>query len=340
MLSKYVPVALICLFGILMSTSAISAQDESDSLFTLYSEDPVAPRGIYTDWYSAWNEPAGIVVFEDQFYLFWNGSGSSDIKGVGYRLSDDGYEWEVISQEAPAFTSDDVEYAGYTIAGSSVLINDEGEWLSYFYTKDIRQFPAGGGDISRAVADGPDGPWVIADEVLLARGAEGEWDSEQVSYPEVIQTEDGYVMYYSGFAPRSGGIAIGMATSEDGVNWVQYDDPETTEAPYADSDPIIVGEEGENATMPNVVMTPNGWIMIYKDDTLGNILLATSTDSINWERQDQPVITLDDIPSARAIGFMNLLYHDEIFYLYLEVGTLGSNTSIYLATYDGVISAD
>lgn len=332
MFSKPLRWALSCLITILsLSISSISAQE--NSLFTLYSDTPVAERGEIGDWYRDWNEPAGIVIQDEQFYLFWNGSGSTDLKGVGYQLSNDAYEWTNMSHDAPIYNGGGLDYVGSGIAGSSVLI-DDGQWLSYFYTKDVNSFPMGGGDISRATADSAEGPWLMSETVLLARGGEGEWDSEQISYPEVIRTEDGYVMYYAGFMP-DGKTSIGMATSEDGIHWEKYDDPATTEAPFAESDPIIQAEGQGNVTMPNVVVTPDGWVMIYKDNPTGNIFLALSEDGIHWEQQDIQVFENEDIPSGLAIGFMSLLYHEDSYYLYLEAATRRGSTDIFLATYDG-----
>ncbi|MAU12973.1 MAG: hypothetical protein CL607_24355 [Anaerolineaceae bacterium] len=332
MLSRSLRQALALLFIVgLLPTGGLKAQESS--LFELFGDSPIATRGGVTDWYSDWNEPAGIVVHDEQFYLFWNGSGATDIKGIGYKSSHDGYEWTNRSHDAPLYTGADLDYVGSGVAGSSVLI-DDGQWLSYFYTKDRNTFPMGGGDISRATSDSAEGPWQRSESVLLARGSEGEWDAEQISYPEVLRTEDGYVMYFAGFMP-SGATAIGMATSSDGIDWVKYDDPTTTEPPYAESDPIIVGEDSENATMPNVVATDDGWVMIYKDNPTGNILLALSEDGLHWEPQDRQVFGIRDIPRARAIGFMSLLHHEETFYLYVEVATVRGGTDIYLATYDG-----
>ena len=40
--------------------------------------------------------------------------------------------------------------------------------------------------------------------------------------PEILKTADGYSLYYGGMTPNK--IQIGLATSEDGLNWNFYSD--------------------------------------------------------------------------------------------------------------------
>ncbi|MBL0347004.1 hypothetical protein [Candidatus Villigracilis affinis] len=54
----------------------------------------------------------------------------------------------------------------------------------------------------------------------------------------VIETDDGYRMYYSG-TDGMGGSTTCMATSSDGTQWTKYNDPATTEVQYQESDPCF-----------------------------------------------------------------------------------------------------
>ena len=66
----------------------------------------------------------------------------------------------------------------------------------------------------------------------------------------------------------------GMATSADGTSWTKYDDPGTTEAPFAESDPVLQpsppGWDAEDVKY-SVMNTDPGWEMLYKG-------LGTATD--------------------------------------------------------------
>jgi hypothetical protein len=59
----------------------------------------------------------------------------------------------------------------------------------------------------------------------------------------------------------------GLATSADGINWTKYDDPSTTEAPYAKSDPVLQpspsGWDAEDVIC-SVMKTDTGWEMLYQ----------------------------------------------------------------------------
>jgi hypothetical protein len=94
----------------------------------------------------------------------------------------------------------------------------------------------------------------------------------------VTATKEGYRMYYTGgINPdrmyirdpdhEGSGSMCGLATSADGINWTKYDDPSTTEAPYAESDPVlqpIPSGWGAEDVICSVMKTNTGWEMLYK----------------------------------------------------------------------------
>jgi len=48
------------------------------------------------------------------------------------------------------------------------------------------------------------------------------WDSYHVSSGPVIKENGIYKMYYSGWNDQYGDWPVGLATSEDGINWTRY----------------------------------------------------------------------------------------------------------------------
>ena len=340
MFARFIRCCLIfALLGILAPLSVSTAQDEThSSLFTpVDTTTPMLARSDFDSWYSKWNEPGGVLEHDGELYFFRNGASSRPTrKAIGYMTSADGFTWEHQNEDEPIMTSQQFEYARLNISISSVVVLDDGTWVSYVYSQDRQNWPMGGGGIALATADNPNGPWTPSEDRVLVVGSTGEWDEFQVSYPDVHKTDEGYVMYYAGFMSNAS-IAIGMATSEDGLTWEKYDDPTTTEAPYAESDPIIVGIDGERATMPHALYTEDGWVMVYKDDSLGNILLATSEDGLNWETQDVQVITEADF-EANVFGFMSFYHHGDTYFLYLETVKTSGSSEIYLATHEGSLS--
>ena len=170
----------------------------------------------------------------------------------------------------------------------------------------------------------------------------------QVNGPDVLKAEDGYIMYYDAHGSDSTSM-IGMATSPDGIHWTKYDDPSTTEAAFAESDPVLtVSQDGWDATRvidPNVVQTPAGWQMIYlattgsgkfsgKDFSFG---AASSSDGIHWTRSAlNPILSSQDHPQWSATYLATLLYIKDTYYLYFDfVSPSTPGTNVYLATYNG-----
>jgi predicted GH43/DUF377 family glycosyl hydrolase len=121
-------------------------------------------------------------------------------------------------------------------------------------------------------------------------------------------------MYYDGsdVNPELTGFeSIGLAFSDDGINWTKYDDPETGNPPFADSDPIFLASTEESAwdeervLESNVVQKQDGWVMLYISDRTGvsgqksfAIGYALSQDGINWQRpsaEDPLVWTRDKL---------------------------------------------
>jgi len=331
-------VGFVGLLLLLVVTGAL-AQDEG-SLFTVADDEPIIIRGDaqYTD-------PGGVIFHDGVFQMFHNRfDGWPAAVDIFQSTSTDGVTWTLASEE-PVFSGADVEYAGVALLASSILVEDDGTWVMYFYTWETNAGLAPT-SIGRATAPEPSGPWVADDEPILVAGSDGEWDELQVVAPTVVKTNDGYVMYYTG--ATSSALSIGMATSEDGINWTKYDDPSTTDAPYAESDPIIVelgnpnyDDDEQYVWQPQVVVTDDGWVMLYKHGDkfyagpTGEIAYAISQDGITWE-QVHDVIAIDytDIDRGRAIWFTELVYAEGTYYLYFELGN-GSNTDIYVATYDG-----
>ncbi|MBN1482928.1 T9SS C-terminal target domain-containing protein [candidate division KSB1 bacterium] len=138
--------------------------------------------------------------------------------------------------------------------------------------------------------------WTTMVDTDLQRGGEQDWDG--VPYfraGPVIKDETEYKMWYMG---SKGQVAqIGYATSADGLHWVKYDDPTTTEAPFANSDPVLkVGNspawDSQAAFDHWVIRTENGYEMWYTGYGIGQMSIgyATSADGISWTKSpDNPI---------------------------------------------------
>lgn len=341
----------ICLLVSLLALTVIAQDDEGDGIrFTVDDQTPVMRNGrAYSEWDGRHVVPAAVFYHDGQFHMFRSGYRGWPLPaGVGYAVSDDGLTW-VEPQESPVLPAEDMPFADDIDLAllSSGFVDADGTWVLYFFL-----FPSQGSSVEmgmvRATAPEPLGPWVMGEDVLLVPGSEGEWDSDNIGAPHVMLVDGEYRAYY--FA--SGGI--GMATSSDGLEWTKYDDPNTAEAPYAESDPVFLASEDEDAwdynsvADPTVLITPDGWVMLY-DSFQGvnsnfaggsrGYSLALSEDGIHWERlQAEPMwLNQRDMRLPRDSWYGQLAYHDEIYYLYLEINT-AYGTDIFGGTYEGLLA--
>ena len=315
--------------------------------FTVYGDSPIVSKGQPGTWDDRFTDPGAVIYHDGMFHMFRNGFRAFPAKSeVGYVTSPDGYTWTKQGDD-PIFETKDVPYAKIAMYASSVLWQD-GCWELYFYTWDSTSFPSSSviGRITQCVAGPALTQWLPEPGPLLKPGAAGDWDDKQVLAPDVLKTESGYVMYYSGVS-ASGIQMIGMATSTNGITWTKYNDPATTEKPYADSDPVFQPGEKDAwdaawVQQPRVFQTADGWLMIYRgvSDSRGanmKLGLATSQDGIHWERYaGNPILKPSDIKGAHQFWFTNAVLKDDVIYLFVE-GDISQTTQIYLATHEGEI---
>ena len=334
-------IRLFVLVIIFLFVSLSAQAQETESLFTPVQEDPVIDHSTHELLDQKYSNPGAMIYHDGQFHMFRNGFSSWPGRvTIVYLTSPDGLAWTVVGDE-PVIDKEDVPFAGRLIMASSVLVMDDGTWVLYFYTWDSFNAPIGVGSIGRATATSPEGPWTAAPEPLLVAGPEGSWDEQQVGVPSVVKHEGMYYMYYSGFA-SSGGfdqMRIGLAMSEDGVNWTRYDDPGTTEPPFAESDPVLVriedGWDFQGVERPRVVIVDDTFYMVYRSrDASAGLGLAVSDDGIHWTRPlDMPISVPSDVPDGQSVWLFALLHHDDTFWLYQEMCSPGcSDSDIYLMT--------
>ncbi|MEN8171617.1 MAG: hypothetical protein ABFS03_01920 [Chloroflexota bacterium] len=323
-------------------------------LLTIYSSEPVFHHGQDRTWEQAIVDPGAMLYHDGTFHLFYNGSqhytpprgGTYDVanhvSSVGYAVSADGYRWYRMS-ETPIFSINNINQPIYNARVSCAIVMDDGTWVMYFYTQNNDSFqPAG--SIYRATAQSPIGPWHFDSTPVLSPGTNGTWDSYAVRYPDVIGTDDGYIMYYTGIydGPSLGpnSSSIGMATSIDGISWTKKDDPSTSAGLFVESDPVFRAGTAAwaQSTFRNhrIWQTPEGWFMIYAASS-GYLQprsygVATSQDGITWHHfEDNPIFTPNSLHNATALGASDILYHNGKYYFYFNASKDEFTGDIYLA---------
>ncbi|MEM7114429.1 MAG: hypothetical protein AAF614_18485 [Chloroflexota bacterium] len=300
----------------------------------LFSETAVIPREQGNKYLNG-----GAIIFHDgQFHMFSNFFNTWPGRTVTYYYtSPDGQAW-TRNVEEPLFTVDDVPLDGTGALALTGLVLPDGTWTLYYHT-----FTSGGrpGFIGRATATNPLGPWTFDAEPVLTPGSSGEWDDLQVMRVNVLSHNGGYVMYYAGVSDDRMS-RIGMATSPDGIVWEKYDDPATTEAPYAESDPILVPAldwEGGWLGRPEVVQTDDGWVMFYEGGSRGSKTgLAVSDDGVNFTRYEaNPILTTENMVNSYTFFQGALAHQDDTYYYLIEAGNGRIGTDIFLYTLEGAL---
>jgi len=146
--------------------------------------------------------------------------------------------------------------------------------------------------------------WQKHSDPVLQLGPLDDWDDSIIGPGTVKKENTVYKMWYWGGQqswPFSV-IQIGVAISNDGINWVKYDDASTTAAPFSRSDPVLkIGRAGEwdqyRVWSPAVLATAAGYEMWYAGragyTTPPQLVgYATSTDGLIWKKSpDNPVIS-------------------------------------------------
>lgn len=302
--------------------------------FIFQGDDPTVPIITHKpspEINNLYINPGAVLFHDGKFHMFFNSfTGWPGVIKVGYATSTDGYRWQMV-QDAPVFTTDQIPFGKGQADVSVVLVMDDDTWVIYFHT--ISE-----GQIGRATATSPLGPWLVDADPVLVPGPKGAWDQTWLGWPSVVKDGDELRMYYG--AKAGGNFAIGMATSTDGIHWMKYNDPTTKGSLYVESDPVFTpGADWEfnKVDRPRLVKTPDGWIMLYQAGTaIEQRGLAISRDGIRWEKYPaNPIFTKDVFPIPNAKTWdTNLLYHEDTFYYFMEIGTL-SGTDLYLATQQG-----
>lgn len=308
----------------------IAFDNEAMDAFSLFSETAVV---LHQEIGGRYINAGAVIYHEGQYHMLNNEFSSWPARTRSfYYTSPDGEVWTLMSEE-PVFESEQVEFTRTAALILTGFVEEDGTWVVYFHTFESNNSQ---GFIGRATAQDPLGPWVVDEEPVLSPGRETEWDSRHIMRPNIIKTNDGYVMIYAG-TTGSTESQIGYATSPDGIVWTKYDDPSTTTAPYADSDPIMQPQaewEGTWLGRPEVIQTDAGWVMLYEGGGNSQTGIAISEDGRNWLRyENNPILTTANSVGNDTFFQAELAYHDGLFRYYLEVGPGARSTDVYLWTF-------
>ncbi len=331
---------IACFLFINPGSSPSHAQGE----FVIHPETVMDTKQM-EGWDGGEIEPGAVIFHDGLFHMFYNGNvREAEAFAIGYATSADGRSWNRIAKQ-PLIDLADIDNEGLNVAANSVLIEVDGTWVLYLsIAHNPRRYT---GFVMRATASSPMGPWQIHPNPVLTPGEKNiDWDGSRVGRVSVNPTADGYVMHYTGWGRlvvdgyNEERGRIGLAYSEDGINWEKYNDPATTDPLFLRSDPVLVQDTTDASWEKNQVFNPNvqfengRWTMAYQSENYyaeGLVGYATSDDGINWQRDsNNPVATRRDV-KERGIWGASYLRHEDMEYIWLAAGWSNS-IRMYLAS--------
>ena len=224
------------------------------------------------EWDESTVEGQAVIRENGQYKMWYTGWRGLDPSGIGYATSPDGITWTKDSLNPIMGPGTAAWEAGGPLYCTVMPVPGEG--YKMWYNGTTQQYDS----LAIGYAESVNGITWERDTLnnpVLTTGSPGEWDDHAVGEPRVIFIDGIYYMMYTGFLDELH-RKIGLATSSNGIHWTKYDDPNTTDPPYAESDPVLY---------PG----PNSW-----DGSLietGTVMLIGSTLHMWYNGSGGPVTT-------------------------------------------------
>jgi|GEM_PF-1423967 len=178
--------------------------------------------------------------------------------------------------------------------------------------------------------------------IVLDVGGTGDWDDADVFSPYVIKDGDEYMMWYSGNDGTNN--RIGLATSSDGINWNKYSGNNC--GGTSGSGCVFDLGSGFDSTWvytPSVLKDGSTYRMWYggRDGSNIEIGYATSTDGINWTRQNSGNAVLSQGAAGSwddlDVSYPRVIKEGTIYKMWFEGEQSAANWRIgYATSSDGI----
>jgi predicted GH43/DUF377 family glycosyl hydrolase len=244
-------------------------------------------------------------------------SSSSSAQGGFYIIGDVNF-----SVDIPVIVSTS-QLDSTSMVGTSVLRLEDGGYRMYLQSRDRDN------NVDIVSLFSSDGlSWLVDPGIRIQHGSEEDFDTEAGEPDAYIGLDGKYYMAYTGRQPDASAPSsallhkIVFAVSDDSLAWTKLD------ITYSDSYNI-----NDFASSADVIRIGDGFVMYYTGGK--NIISATSTDGLNWERGSELFSIGHDSTTVYLNGFYylffkapaNLLYTvlDEVDALLMAISTDGIN---------------
>jgi predicted GH43/DUF377 family glycosyl hydrolase len=345
---------LICL--LLLLSACRHDNNQIPLKFKTYEHNPILSPGEPGSWDDLMVILPYVIRHDNVFNLFYTGFNVNGVAAIGLATSIDGYHFTRFGKN-PVLANDNTGLDAFNVSSGIVVMMDS-VWVMYYNGREMAGYGPGS-SIGMATATAPAGHWTRMDTPVLITARTGDWDAGFVFPSSILALENGtYIMYYSGGAQfiQLENCSIGMATSKDGITWEKYNDPVTSQHPFAESDPVLkAGSSGdwdsESVWMASVSKLSDGFEMYYSGGVwndkkpyywqIASIGYAFSRDGIHWEKyKSNPVYKVKDDHFAASFGDTeviiecpSLVIQDTLCFMYYYYGTVIGKIGLATARY-------
>lgn len=218
------------------------------------------------------------------------------------------------SKAGPLKSPDGGNIVAHGVFSDPTVLRDNGRYRMWF-TAAIQPF-TDKQEMGIAYAESVDGRvWTprldpsTKEPLLLIRPTRGTWDEGGIETPSVVKTPNGkYYLYYSGDVPPRGSNSwsIGLATSDDGINWTKFGSGPILDGRGGWEGPFFEGSGRRRrrvggACEPSVLYDSKAGLFRMWYSALGarnnktafRMGYATSSDGIKWTARPDPVLEPD-----------------------------------------------
>lgn len=253
-----------------------------------YDNNPVFSAGDANEWADPLGGMTVLIDDDEPIYKFkmWFIGGQNpdgDGVGIGYAKSINGVDW-IPYLNNPVITHGNTwDSSGFS---SGINVIKDGTTYKLWYEGIDNN-----GNNHIGYATSSDGvSWIpYTNNPVFSPGITGSWDDDDVGDPCVIKDGASYLMWYWGDNDLTDINRIGLATSNDGINWQRSG----LDGHVMSSDPNTWWENGEGVGSPEVIKTETGYKMVYHAADNMEIIrvgVAESSDGITWNKGNSPAV--------------------------------------------------
>lgn len=144
-------------------------------------------------------DPSKVIRANGKYYVWYTHNHlqrpSNGVPGseVWYATSVDGFTWE---EQGPAVEKPEKPNVGWQAVLTPDVLVYKGKYYLYYQAFGDEDGPRKDNPVKVSVADSPDGPWRMHNEIVIPKGKKGEWDQHCIHDPHPFVFKGKIYMYY------------------------------------------------------------------------------------------------------------------------------------------------